>query len=659
MQFLERNERERAFMSATRESAIKCLLDILEQKPSKDAKQAEQMINEAKEYILAIRKPQKLEEKKQSTYGKLSQNLDKRIKLDNGLDTEVNCFGYNTLLTKGIKNGHTEIVRYLLDQKADPNLRTVWGETPLNIASRNGSTKIVKHLLEHKADPDLPNQEGSIPLIAAIEKGGFDAYNALGRSMEAPLKNFIEMAKQKNSFEGYKDLLESFNKLDVATFPKNSFEIVNLLIKAGANLELEIKGETALDHAVNHKLLDHVKILLEHGAVIRNSEKLETFLIRKYDDFCFGVLREHQEEYEEAKKFYERAIMVDPSPAAYRRLGAIYERERNIPHAAALYKKAVECGDDVLSLNRLVTILHESLTHPMEQKESAIASETPSESVLSSPIHDPQIKQQESKEENAESVTYETLTASIYSFLISQGLHADLSVDQWIFLATDALANDYFKYYSIQGIHLALRLAQKAEEKAEQKVRETAEKAEKAAQKTVEKAQKEKAAQAIEIVAKMLQHQLTQPLLVQMDHKADHQQPLDVFLVEEKEVKKEAKEEKQALDELAEAKKSKEEATQTAKTVGKILKQKTHSLPVETVWKMLKRAAHSLDNHKDQKGLDVLAERKVEVSSIVLPPLKRSKSQSSLFNKPHTQLEVVLSGVALPPLKRKNQGLGS
>ena len=65
--------------------------------------------------------------------------------------------------------GHTEIVKLLLDYKADVNMGLTNGDTPLHTAVWNGHPEVVKILLEKKADVNASKHDGATPLdIAAI-----------------------------------------------------------------------------------------------------------------------------------------------------------------------------------------------------------------------------------------------------------------------------------------------------------------------------------------------------------------------------------------------------------------------------------------------------------------------------------------------------------
>ena len=69
--------------------------------------------------------------------------------------------------------GHTEVMKLLLDHKADVNAsRHTDGSTPLHTAAQYGHTEVVKMLLDHKAYMDAKcTDDGSTPLYIAAWTG--------------------------------------------------------------------------------------------------------------------------------------------------------------------------------------------------------------------------------------------------------------------------------------------------------------------------------------------------------------------------------------------------------------------------------------------------------------------------------------------------------
>jgi len=57
---------------------------------------------------------------------------------------------------------------YLLQKKADPNIRDPKGNTPLSLAVMAGREDLVDLLLAYRANPNLANSSGQTPLILAV-----------------------------------------------------------------------------------------------------------------------------------------------------------------------------------------------------------------------------------------------------------------------------------------------------------------------------------------------------------------------------------------------------------------------------------------------------------------------------------------------------------
>lgn len=69
-----------------------------------------------------------------------------------------------------VRKGSTKYVEYLLQQKADPNIRDGGNNTPLILAISLGKTDIVPLLLAYNANVNLGNSVGETPLILAVQR---------------------------------------------------------------------------------------------------------------------------------------------------------------------------------------------------------------------------------------------------------------------------------------------------------------------------------------------------------------------------------------------------------------------------------------------------------------------------------------------------------
>lgn len=74
-----------------------------------------------------------------------------------------------------------EIVRMLLDRRADPNAKSESGATPLHTAAFTGDRASVDLLLRHGADPATKNNEGKIAADVARERGHLEIADLLVR----------------------------------------------------------------------------------------------------------------------------------------------------------------------------------------------------------------------------------------------------------------------------------------------------------------------------------------------------------------------------------------------------------------------------------------------------------------------------------------------
>jgi len=123
-----------------------------------------------------------------------------------------------TPLNRACYENNREIVRLLLEKRANVNAVVTNGDTPLNRACYYNYPKIVGLLLEYSANPNIANKNGETPLYRACRE--------------------------------------------------NNLEIVRLLLDKGANVNVVVadgfyKGESAFYWACVHRDLDMVRILLE------------------------------------------------------------------------------------------------------------------------------------------------------------------------------------------------------------------------------------------------------------------------------------------------------------------------------------------------------------------------------------------------------------
>lgn len=111
-----------------------------------------------------------------------------------------------------------DMVKFLLQRGADPNIRDDEGETVVYTAvDHHVKPEIIKLLLEYDGDPRIANNEGCTPLILALQWGGDS-----GAATVALLLRYG--AGPNVPFEGNYPLLYA-----------NSYEVAKLLLDAGAD----------------------------------------------------------------------------------------------------------------------------------------------------------------------------------------------------------------------------------------------------------------------------------------------------------------------------------------------------------------------------------------------------------------------------------------
>jgi len=142
------------------------------------------------------------------------------------IDNDINLSTKNTLLFFASNYNQKDIVKLLLEAKADVNAPYKEGITPLYIASELGHTEIVKLLLEAKADVNVADKNGATMLYMATAKNHTEI-----------VKLLLEAKADVNA--PYKD---DITPLLIACTEGN-VEIVKLLLAAGANVNAKAMQE--------------------------------------------------------------------------------------------------------------------------------------------------------------------------------------------------------------------------------------------------------------------------------------------------------------------------------------------------------------------------------------------------------------------------------
>ena len=182
-----------------------------------------------------------------------------------------------TLLHLASRNGLTNVVKDLLNKRADFNKANKKGYTPLLIASYGGHTEVVKLLLNKGADVKKANEEGETPLHFASYGGHTEVVKLL-------LNKRADVNKAENA--GYTPLL-------MATV-KGHTEVVNLLLNKGADVNKASKeGITPILTASFKGHLEVVKVLIQHPKLKIKKDEHLLRIIKKSNPEILKLILSH------------------------------------------------------------------------------------------------------------------------------------------------------------------------------------------------------------------------------------------------------------------------------------------------------------------------------------------------------------------------------
>jgi len=148
------------------------------------------------------------------------------------------------------REGHWDVVDYLLAQGAHANHQDGRGRTPLMLAAAGGHSGLVELLLRQGAGLEDSDKEGITPLTHAIINGHCEIAQCL--LSEGANVNAVDSSGR--------------SPLDLAVY-QGSAEMVEILLENGANMEkLDIKGVRPLDRVIGFSNAAVVTIFLKKGA---------------------------------------------------------------------------------------------------------------------------------------------------------------------------------------------------------------------------------------------------------------------------------------------------------------------------------------------------------------------------------------------------------
>ena len=162
-----------------------------------------------------------------------------------------------TPLQLASRNGHVEVVCFLLDHGTDVTARDESGLTALHYASDNGRIKVVRILIERGADVRAQNEQGRTPLHSASISGRLEVVFIL-------IEHGADVSAQDR--DGSSPLHQALLSRKV--------EVSRILIERGADVTVrDANGWTPLHRASREGVLEAARMLIERGAEIAARNK--------------------------------------------------------------------------------------------------------------------------------------------------------------------------------------------------------------------------------------------------------------------------------------------------------------------------------------------------------------------------------------------------
>ncbi|KAK8576161.1 hypothetical protein V6N13_090638 [Hibiscus sabdariffa] len=180
------------------------------------------------------------------------------------------------------REGKTEVCKFLLEElKLDVDTRDEDGETPLLHAARQGHTLTAKYLLEHGANPTIPSDLGATALHHSAGIGNIELLKhmlAMGVEVDSQSDAGTPLvwAAGHDQHDAVKVLLEHNANPNAETednvtpllsaVAAGSLSCLDLLIQAGAKVNITAGGATPLHIAADHGNPELINSLLKAGA---------------------------------------------------------------------------------------------------------------------------------------------------------------------------------------------------------------------------------------------------------------------------------------------------------------------------------------------------------------------------------------------------------
>ena len=249
-----------------------------------------------------------------------------------------------TALKHAANSGHFDVVAALVKAGASINVADLEGWTALMNAAGHGQLRICMKLINAGANVKMIANSGVTALSQATGS------RADGRALNA-LKNLKNIVSQEDSREDEYD--DEGETSDVAA---DSLKLAGLLLKQGANPNVERDGTSLLEHAINDGDEDLVELLKEYGAIaIEQKADMDPAKHKEKDSEGEGLRGEHVWD-EQGESLLDAVLDCSVKPIA-----AILDRGANIDYVNAEGKTALSVAVYGLNEAGMARQMHRNL----------------------------------------------------------------------------------------------------------------------------------------------------------------------------------------------------------------------------------------------------------------------------------------------------------
>ena len=204
----------------------------------------------------------------------------------------------NSFLHLGVRAGNADIVKFLVSNGADVNIKDIYGQTPIQIAPHSGNAEVVIQLVSNGAEINIKNSIGRTPLHDAAYHAQFQIVKYLiSQGAEIDTKDIRNKTPLHDAIIG------------------NNVEISKYLITKGAEVNArDGDGKSVFHYAVINENLELIKYLVSSGANVNIRDKFNRIALHYAAD----------EGYLEIVKYLTlKGSEIDSKAAFYLQMGSV------------------------------------------------------------------------------------------------------------------------------------------------------------------------------------------------------------------------------------------------------------------------------------------------------------------------------------------------